>query len=96
MHLLPAVRHLLPFRRDLPPRDEVETPFKCNLCNGSPRCVEACPRKALLYLPDHVLGQAQRMASVLKYGHMKEVEYVEKGERKVLRYADIEKGKTED
>jgi hypothetical protein len=43
-----------------------------------------------------VLGQAQRMASVLKYGHMKEVEYVEKGERKVLRYADIEKGKTED
>jgi Fe-S-cluster-containing hydrogenase component 2 len=76
--------------------DEIETPFKCNLCNGSPRCVEACPKKALLFLPDHVLGQAQRMASVLKYGHMKEVEYVEKGERKVLRYADIEKGKAED
>jgi hypothetical protein len=31
------------------------------------------------------------MASVLKYTKMKEVEYVEKGERKILRYADIER-----
>jgi hypothetical protein len=35
------------------------------------------------------------MASVLKYTKMKEVEYVEKGERKILRYADIEQGKEE-
>jgi len=35
------------------------------------------------------------MASVLKYAKMKEVEYVEKGERKILRYADIEQGKEE-
>jgi hypothetical protein len=35
------------------------------------------------------------MASVLKYTKMKEVEYVEKGERKILRYADIEGGKEE-
>jgi hypothetical protein len=35
------------------------------------------------------------MASVLKYTKMKEVEYVEKGERKILRYADIERGKEE-
>mgnify|MGYP001636559591 FL=1 len=56
----------------------------------------ACPKNALLFLPEHVLGQAQRMTSVLKYVHMKEVEYVEKGERKVLKYADIEKGKAED
>jgi Fe-S-cluster-containing hydrogenase component 2 len=76
--------------------DEIETPFKCNLCNGTPHCVDACPKNALLFLPEHVLGQAQRMASVLKYVHMKEVEYVEKGERKVRRYADIEKGKDED
>ncbi len=76
--------------------EEMDTPFKCNLCDGKPRCVEACPKNALLFLPDHVLGQAQRMTSVLKYAHMKEVEYVEKGERKVLRYADSEKGKTED
>jgi Fe-S-cluster-containing hydrogenase component 2 len=76
--------------------EEIETPFKCNLCNGHPHCVEACPKNALLYLPEHVLGQAQRMTSVLKYVHMKEVEYVEKGERKVLRYADIEEGKAED
>jgi hypothetical protein len=32
---------------------------------------------------------------VLKYVHMKEVEFVEKGERKVRKYADIEKGKEE-
>jgi len=76
--------------------EEIETPFKCNLCNGNPRCVESCPKNALLFLPEHVLGQAQRMASVLKYVHMKEVEYVEKGERKVRKYADIEKGKEED
>ena len=48
------------------------------------------------FYPSMYLGQAQRMTSVLKYVHMKEVEYVEKGERKVLRYADIEKGKAED
>jgi hypothetical protein len=35
------------------------------------------------------------MASVLKYTKMKEVEYVEKGKRKILRYADIERGKKE-
>jgi Fe-S-cluster-containing hydrogenase component 2 len=74
----------------------ISCPFKSNLCNGHPHCVEACPKNALLYLPEHVLGQAQRMTSVLKYVHMKEVEYVEKGERKVLRYADIEEGKAED
>jgi hypothetical protein len=58
--------------------------------------VESCPKNALLFLPEHVLGQAQRMTSVLKYAHMKEVEYVDKGERKVLKYADSEKGKAED
>jgi hypothetical protein len=36
------------------------------------------------------MGQAQRMSSALKYAHMKEVEYVEGGEKKVLKYADIE------
>jgi hypothetical protein len=44
----------------------------------------------LLFVPEHTLGQAHRMESVLKYTHMREVEYVEKGERKKLRYADSE------
>jgi len=29
------------------------------------------------------------MTNVLSYAHMKEVEYVEKGEKKRLRYAEI-------
>ena len=36
------------------------------------------------------MGQAHRMASVLKYAHMKEVEDVEEGEKRILKYADIE------
>jgi hypothetical protein len=52
--------------------------------------VEACPKQALLFIPGHLMGQAHRMSSALKYAHMKEVEYVEGGEKKVLKYADIE------
>ena len=72
---------------------DISIPFKCNLCEGDPQCVKSCPKGALLFIPEHTLGQAHRMASVLKYTKMKEVEYVEKGERKILRYADIESGK---
>ncbi len=74
---------------------DMEIPFKCNLCEGDPQCVKSCPKQALLFIPEHTLGQAHRMASVLKYTKMKEVEYVEKGKRKILRYADIERGKKE-
>lgn len=70
---------------------DVKTPFKCDLCGGAPKCVEACPTKALLFLPEHLLGQAHRLMSVLKYSHMREIEYVEKGVKKKLRYADIGK-----
>jgi Fe-S-cluster-containing hydrogenase component 2 len=76
--------------------DDVSSPFKCNLCHGQPQCVKMCPKRALLFIPEHTLGQAQRMASVLKYTKMKEVEYVEKGKKKILRYAEIDKGKHED
>jgi Fe-S-cluster-containing hydrogenase component 2 len=74
---------------------DIDIPFKCNLCEGDPQCVKSCPKKALLFIPEHTLGQAHRIASVLKYTKMKEVEYVEKGERKILRYADSETGKEE-
>lgn len=70
---------------------DIETPFKCDLCAGKPQCVSHCPKDALLYVPEHELGQAARLATVLRYAHMKEVEYVEKGERKKLRYAEIGK-----
>jgi len=74
---------------------DVDTPFKCDLCGGDPECVKACPKGALLFLPAHLTGQAHRMASLLKYAHMKEVEYVEKGEKKILKYSEIERSKSE-
>ncbi len=71
--------------------EDIQVPFKCDLCNGEPECVKACPTKALIYVPKHMLGQAQRLQNVLKYAHMKQVEYVEKGERKILHYTQAEK-----
>jgi Fe-S-cluster-containing hydrogenase component 2 len=69
--------------------DDVATPFKCDLCGGRPQCVQHCPKQALQYVPEHELGEANRVATVLRYAHMREVEYVEEGERKKLRYAEI-------
>jgi len=68
---------------------DISMPFKCDLCGGDPKCVQACPNHALVLVPEHILGQAHRMTNVLSYAHMKEVEYVEKGEKKRLRYAEI-------
>jgi hypothetical protein len=53
--------------------------------------VKACPKNAILFIPEHVLGQAQRINNVLSYSHMKEIEYFEKGEKKQIRYAEIGK-----
>jgi Fe-S-cluster-containing hydrogenase component 2 len=69
--------------------DDIPTPFKCDLCGGSPQCAAHCPKGAIQYVPEHELGEANRVATVLRYAHMKEVEYVEEGERKKLRYAQI-------
>ena len=73
---------------------ELEVPLKCDLCqdNGEPECAKMCPTGAIVYLPEHVFGQAHRLNNVLSYAHMKEIEYMEKGERKRLRYADNEPG----
>ena len=74
---------------------EVETPLKCDLCEGlgQPQCVKMCPTQAIVLLPEHVFGQSHRLNNVLSYAHMKEIEFMEKGERKRLRYADNEPGK---
>jgi carbon-monoxide dehydrogenase iron sulfur subunit len=69
---------------------DIHTPIKCDLCedSGEPHCVTMCPTRAIVYLPEHVLGQAHRLKNVLSYAHMKEIEYMEKGKRKHLHYAD--------
>jgi len=67
---------------------DVGVPFKCDLCGGDPECVRVCPKQALLYVPEHTLGQAQRIQSVLRYSYMREVEYVDREQRRKLRYAD--------
>lgn len=73
---------------------EIDVPLKCDLCqnSGTPECVRVCPNKAIVLLPEHVLGQSHRLSNVLSYAHMKEIEYMEKGERKRLHYADNESG----
>jgi hypothetical protein len=54
-----------------------------------------CPKKAILFVPEHTLGQVHRMASALGYAHLQEVEYWEHGIKKTLRYADIGEDKLE-
>ncbi len=71
--------------------EDVNAPFKCDLCAGDPACVKACPKDALLFTPKHKIGQARRMDHVLKYAHMRQVEYFEKGEKKILHYTQSEK-----
>lgn len=75
--------------------EDITGPFKCDLCDGDPACVKACPKEAILYTPVHILGQTRRMEHVLKYAHMKQVEYFEKGEKKILHYTQADR-KNED
>jgi hypothetical protein len=42
-------------------------------------------------MPEDVLGESKRVNNVLSYSHMKEIEFIEKGEKKVIHYADIGK-----
>jgi len=76
--------------------EDYNVPFKCDLCGGDPECVKACPKDAIIYIPRHIIGQPQRMKSVLKYAHLKEVEYWEDGEKKILRYTETEDKGTND
>jgi Fe-S-cluster-containing hydrogenase component 2 len=59
------------------------------MCGGDPQCVKQCPKGALRLIPEAVLGESKRLNNVLSYAQMKEIEFYEKGERKIIRYAEI-------
>ena len=71
--------------------EDARTPIKCDLCDGAPRCVEVCPKNALMLIPEEALGEARRLSNVLSYTHMKEIEFIEEGEKKTIHYAEIGK-----
>lgn len=70
---------------------DCEYPIKCDLCGGEPECVEHCPKGALRLVPEYALGETKRLNNVLSYSQMKEIEFVEKGEVKIIHYAEIGK-----
>jgi len=70
---------------------DVAHPIKCDLCGGEPACVEHCPKGALKLIPEQSMGEAKRMNNVLSYAHMKEIEFMERGEKKTIKYAEIGK-----
>ena len=73
--------------------EEAEHPIKCDMCDGAPKCVEKCPKGAIRLIPEQALGESKRLSNALSYAHMKEIEYMEKGEKRIIRYA--ERGKEE-
>lgn len=71
---------------------DLDQPIKCDMCGEkSPQCVAKCPKKAMKLIPEQVLGETKRMNNLLSYAHMKEIEFKEKGETKVIHYAEIGK-----
>jgi len=69
---------------------DVRKPIKCDMCgDNAPRCEAVCPKHAIRLIPEEALGEAKRLSNVLSYTHMKEIEFVEKGEPKVIHYAEI-------
>jgi carbon-monoxide dehydrogenase iron sulfur subunit len=70
---------------------DIDHPIKCDLCGGEPKCVEKCPKEAIRLIPEQSLGESKRMNNIFNYAHMKEIEFTEKGEKKVIRYAEIGK-----
>ncbi len=71
--------------------DDCDLPIKCDMCGGDPECVKKCPKGALMLIPEAALGEAKRLNNVLSYTQMKEIEFYEKGEKKVIQYAEIGK-----
>ena len=71
--------------------EECEFPIKCDMCGGAPACVDACPKAALRLIPEAVMGESRRLNNVLSYSQMKEIEFYEKGAKKVIHYAEIGK-----
>jgi len=70
---------------------DVDHPIKCDMCGGNPRCVEKCPKGAIYLIPEQALGESKRINNILSYAHMKEIEFMEKGEKRSIRYAEIGK-----
>jgi carbon-monoxide dehydrogenase iron sulfur subunit len=68
-----------------------DLPIKCDMCEGDPECVKKCPKGALMLIPEAALGESRRLNNVLSYTQMKEIEFYEKGEKKVIRYAEVGK-----
>ena len=73
--------------------EECDYPLKCDMCNGNPRCVTECPKGAIRLIPEAILGESKRLNNVLSYTQMKEIEFYEKGKKKVIHYAEIGKEK---
>ena len=70
---------------------DCDLPIKCDMCGGDPECVKKCPKGALRLIPEAALGESRRLNNVLSYTQMKEIEFYEKGEKKVIHYAEIGK-----
>ena len=71
--------------------EDCDLPIKCDMCGGDPECVKKCPTGALRLIPESTLGEFKRLNNVLSYTQMKEIEFYEKGERKVIHYAEVGK-----
>jgi carbon-monoxide dehydrogenase iron sulfur subunit len=71
--------------------EDCDYPIKCDMCDGDPRCVAACPKHAIRLISEDVLGETKRLGNVLSYSQMKEIEFYEEGEKKVIHYAEIGK-----
>lgn len=70
---------------------DADHPIKCDMCGGDPKCVQRCPKGAIQTIPEYALGESKRINNILSYTHMKEIEFMEKGEKKTIRYAEIGK-----
>jgi len=71
--------------------EDCDQPIKCDMCGGSPSCVEKCPKGALRLMPEAILGESKRLGNVLSYTQMKEIEFYDRGEKKIIQYAEIGK-----
>ena len=75
--------------------DDIDRPFKCDLCEGTPLCVEACPKEALKFHPKHILGQAHRLSAARNYAKLSKVGYMDGGQKKVIHYTKAKRKENE-
>lgn len=72
--------------------EDCQEPIKCDMCgDDDPACVAACPKEAIRLIPEQALGETRRLGNLLSYTHMKEIEFYEKGEKKVIHYTEVGK-----